>query len=183
MGQYLWNKDKAEWYKQEGDNLYPTEEVSVDTLHHEIHEGNSFVTFSINSSIANNQTYSTYFITGKKYLHIISEGTLSGDYYSYFFGSVIGSSGTPLTVVNRKRDSSVTSSALFYSNTSITNYGTAFSGSFNSGGTGPKAIGSSNLERDEFILKTLTAYAISIVNISGNSQKGSMKINFYEEYI
>lgn len=159
----------------------------IDTVHHEIHEGEMVVVSykSPNASpIADDATISFLIQTKAKTAHIVIRLSFGGDCEIEIYEDTVftGGTGTAMTVFNKNTNKATPSGySTVRRDVTVTNVGTLKYNFFFPGGTGGNAQGISESTRDEWLLKPNTNFLIRGTNRAGNVQPGSLAIEWYEE--
>ena len=155
--------------------------LSIDTAHHEVHEGHSFVASTYNSAVVNSASLILLITTTSKPPHMVFRCAAGGDATVTFYEGVTTiTDGTVVAVVNLSRMSTEVSSVTAHHTPNTSGLGTTLDTQFLAGGTGPSQSSGSEVRRNtEWILRTNTKYQITVTNISGNNQPVSINIEFY----
>jgi len=158
--------------------------VTIDLVHHEVHEG-EFYSVSYKtadaSPLADNATLCYVITTGAKYVHFFGLGACGGDAEVEFTEAPTITGGTAMTPYNHQRYSTNTSTVTVVRDPTVNTAGTVLVNYLMPGGQGPRAVGGTGVDRNEWILKTSTKYMLRITNRSGNTQPASLAMNWYEE--
>lgn len=161
--------------------------ISVDTEHHEIHEGEvAIVSYKSPdaSPIADNGTISFLIQTSTRAAHIIARSAFGGDFeIEIYEGTTFtGGTGTAMTVYNKNRYKALPAGyATVRRDVTVTLAGTLLFNFFAPGGSGGVTAGADANTRDEWIFAPGTNYLIRITNRAGTQQPGSLAIEWYEE--
>jgi hypothetical protein len=161
--------------------------VTIDLVHHEIHEGE---TFSISykspdgAAIADDGTIIFFLTTGLLEAHLIAEGAGGGDAeIELGEGATIGAGGTAMTPVNRHRNMTTISTVAVRRDAAVTGAGTIIENKFIPGGTGGVSVGGIAGQREEWVLASSTIYMLRLTNRAGNAQPMSLEAIWYEENV
>jgi hypothetical protein len=153
--------------------------VTTDFIHYFTELGRSFLGQDYATGIANNATRDILIITGTKSMHVrFSLSTLGGN-YTLFEAPTTTANGTSITIVNRNRVFSATTSlaTMFFSPT-VTATGTQLVLLW-LGSSGNKAGGDVFSTNEEFILKPSTKYLIRFTS-TASSNISSTVVLFHE---
>jgi hypothetical protein len=161
--------------------------VTIDLVHHEIHEGETF-SISYKSAdaapIADDGTIVFFLTTGLLEAHFEAEGAAGGDaQIELGEGATIGAGGTPMTPVNRHRNMATVSSVTARRDAAVTAAGTIIEDKLLPGGTGGASIGGIAGQREEWVLAPSTIYMLRLTNRAGNAQPMSLEAIWYEENV
>jgi len=156
--------------------------ISIDPIHHLIHEGKFFGTHMYDIAVSNNGKLEMYIATGSSPMHVRVTGIAGGfGTLEIFEGSTVSSTGSALTIANRNRLSSNTPDCTVYSGPTVTGDGTTIYRTLTTGGTGPQSTGGvSGSGYEEYIFNPSEVYLVRITNMAGNNQPLSLELNFYE---
>lgn|SRR5512139_836508 len=154
---------------------------TIDHIHHEVHEGHSFVAGYYNASVANNASLNLLISTTSKIAHLVFRGAAGGDAVLTFGEGVsVVANGTIVPVLNMNRGSGEVPSVFVYHTPNTPVVTTVLETQFLPGGTGPAQSGGNEVRRGtEWNLLTNTKYMISMTNTSGSNQPISINIEFY----
>jgi len=157
-----------------------THHVTITSPHDELHRGNGFSLFHDSGSIANNATSEILINVGSTGLHVQLIADVTDTFLSETFeGTTVSSNGTAKTVFNKNRYSSKTTNASVFHTPTITADGTQIGCELV--GAGKKQGGSSEMTRgDQWIFKSNTTYLVRYTNISGQSNRAVINIEWYE---
>ena len=168
----------------------------IDSAHHEIHEGDSYMAYNDELTMATTETINFAFKTppaATKKIHMVIEyETLIGGYIEVLEAATwTAQTGTAFVPINRHRDSSNSSALLGDETTTIftaneiaydvttiltTNASTIYLDRA-PGAQNKKAHASRAME--EIILKSATTYVIRFTAV-GNSNSGFIRLSWYE---
>jgi hypothetical protein len=143
----------------------------IDTVHHEVHEGEMFHCAYTNGSVANNGTVDLLLSTGAKEAHSLYEAPTVAN-------------GTAVAVYNMKRAASNTPLSTVKHTPTVTNVGAAalVNGRILPGGNSPTTrVGGGIRSGAEWILAPNTQYLMRVVNTSGASIAINVVLEWYEE--
>lgn len=153
-------------------------------FHVEIHKGNVFSVLYKNSILASSSVY-IQIKTGTKSMHLKPTNfSTDGDKFtiSFFEEPVLQDGVTPVTIINRNRNSVNTPLTVFYSDPTVTSDGTKIDEFYLGGSYGQKITGSDIISGvDEFILKPNTNYLYKITNEGVSDAIIMTKLFFYEK--
>jgi hypothetical protein len=155
----------------------------IDTLHAEIHAGETFHVARLVEDVANNASIDLLIVVGAtKKLHLTMVGTAAGDAHAYLYETpTTSAAGTAVTAHNKNRGSSDTTTATITHTPTVSAPGTALDTALIPGGTKQQATGSSGAQRDEWILKKSTTYLLRLTNKAGSAKDMSVGLTWYEE--
>ncbi len=98
--------------------------ITVDSAHHEVHEGHSFIASHYNASVANNGTLDVLVVTTSKVAHFVFKCTAGGDAVVTFYEGITAiSNGTVLATVNLNRNSVEVPSVSAYHTPNVSVFG------------------------------------------------------------
>ncbi len=152
---------------------------AIDFEHSQIHEGHSFFVHNV-VDLGNGANSTLLIVTPNTttWAHIVREIDIELESsFNLYEDSIVSANGTPLTAVNRDRNSANTAEVLFFSSPTVTDFGTLISQS--QLGSGKKA-GGGGRDTSEIILKQNTKYLFVITNLTTNNNVISSKISWYE---
>lgn len=177
---------------QEFDNMFKIP-IGITVAHHEIHEGNSFVSDIVDEDMADNETLSLSFKTSNaaKIIHMIVETSFKGAGHVEIDegGTWDVGSGTQNPIYNRERNST-TISTLLENTTSgpfIANNAVVLNASSYNAGTiihdfyvfGEKKLGGELRDVEELVLKKNQTYLI-IATADAGTNGSQITLNWYE---
>ena len=156
-------------------------QVVVDSVHHEVHEGEMMhVSYGV-SNLANNASLDVLLTTGVSEVHTVIRYAAGGDANIYLYESPTVANGTALTVYNMTRNNSRTAATVAKHTPTVSATGsTALISEFLPGGSGGQAGGGSVRLGTEWILLPSTNYLIRITNLAAGIQQASIAVEFYE---
>lgn len=157
---------------------------AIDILHYKTHKKEAYSVAVLSLDVADNGTLGVTFNPGTDEFHLSPVSvTASGKSAFWIYEGVITNTnaGTLLTVFNKYRDATNTTTLAAYSGQTVTNLGTCIRPGSIPGGTRQQAIGSSQSSRDEIVLKTNTVYYLVITNFSGGAADLSISLEGYIE--
>lgn len=159
--------------------------LTIDTIHHEVHEGEMFAAEYSQASLANGGTVQLMFTTGAKEAHTSWAVMAGGQMTVYLYEAIAGSAGTAVPVYNMNRTSAGAPTAVVVHTPTVTNLGgtvALVNGRIIPGGNSPStSVGGGARENVEWILGTATKYLLRVVNSSGGAAAVNAFINWYEE--
>lgn len=156
--------------------------ATIDVVHHEVHEGETWVASRFVLSLANNASIDLYLTTGALWPHLSWIALMGGDGEMQFYAApTISVVGTLMARPNLNRGSSRASTLIPYHTPTITNNGTLLLNDALPGGRGPQAGGGLARSNTEWILAAGTNYLMRFYNRSGNNQIASIVLQWYEE--
>lgn len=159
--------------------------ITIDAVHYEIHEGDTFGVSYKNADgapIADNGTIIFILQTGSKFAHLIASAFTVGDGEIELRENVTITGGTAMTEHNHKRTSANSATvAVIRDPATIPNAGTLLEQTLIPGGDAGNSIGSTVSQRNEWILKTNTNYMLRLTNRAGQAKDMSMTAVWYEE--
>jgi hypothetical protein len=168
------------------------EQVSIDrpfpilnSSHIQGHKGNGYIAGYYDAAIVNNGTMDIFILmSADRSAHAIWDIAVSADFTFQLFESIVVSgNGTGLSELNRARYSSNTSNHQIFHTPAGVNVSaaTAFPIKFIPGGSGGIATGGQDGGFDrEVILKKGLNYLFRLTNISGQTNKASLTLEWYE---
>jgi hypothetical protein len=111
--------------------------------------------------------------------NISISGLCAGDAMGFLYEGSVVTGGTPITAINKNRNSLITSQSAALSNPTVTTLGTPILSQILIGGEGKKAgggaVGSSDL-----ILKPLTTYLFRLTNVNSTDHAAEIVLEWYE---
>ena len=160
-------------------------QVTISTVHHEVHEGETFQTSYKTpdaSSLADDADISFLLITTDKFAHLTWEGAAGGDAEIAFYEDTqYSAAGADLPEWNMKRTSTNTASVVASLGPTIMNVGALLRNNLLPGGTGGNAPGGTARADTEWILQPNSIYMLRLINRAGNQQPASLTAQWYEE--
>ena len=106
-------------------------------------------------------------------------GLCSGDAEGYLYEGASVTGGTPITPLNKNRDSSTASQGAALLNPTVNSLGTAILAQILIGGSGKKASGGT-LGGSDLILNDLTTYLFRLTNVNGTAHAAEIILEWYE---
>lgn len=106
-------------------------------------------------------------------------GLCGGDAIGILYEGATVTGGTPLTAINKNRNSTTTSNSAALLNPTVSSYGTTILSQILIGGSGKKAGGGQTGSAD-LILKPLTTYLFRITNVNGAAHVAEMILEWIE---
>ncbi len=158
---------------------------TIDTVHHEIHEGEHFFIQNY-IEVAGNGVLNHVWLTGAKDVHMTFSvnGAEAGIILQTYEGVTADADGTLLTPLNNKRSSLTASTATVRRNPGniVTTSATLLRSSRLGTAGGVSQRTSGNIDRgNEAILKQNTKYLIRITNLSSSANNINIDYQWYEE--
>jgi hypothetical protein len=156
--------------------------VQIGVVHHEVHEGDTFIVSLASTAIANNANIAILLRTGNsRYGHLSWYVSAGGDAEFEFIESpTVTNAGTAMTEFNAKRYSTGTAQITAFHTPTVAG-GTIIIDAIIGGGTGGTSAGGVLRSGAEIILSTNTDYLLRLTNIAGNAQPAGLVIEWYEE--
>ena len=172
--------------------------VTVDSPHHEIHDGNSYVChYSQTVSDTDDQSIIAFKTGSLKYLHCSVSASCSTAAVAYIYEAptITDNTGASLTVYNRRRVGTPTATTVIRTNTNPDEVGAMYftestMGNVTGGtkiahipiiaGAGPKAVGGIARDTQEWILKLDTLYAFMLNSSSDADNVMWIEVDWYE---
>jgi hypothetical protein len=160
-------------------------QVVIPVSHHEIHEGETFLTSYAASNVANNNSILVHILTGTgQYDHTTWLASGGGDAeLEIIEGPTVDADGTPLAVIELKRaDSKGPVTTAFHTPTiqadgiDLLPFPVLLPG-----GRGGNAQGGILRQDTEFIFKPETSYIFRLTNRAGIAKRLSIVVVWYEE--
>lgn len=145
-----------------------------------IHEGRGFF-LSHKTVVAANSTYDILFSISSNYVHLMSHTvitTTSPGELCLFESATVSASGTPLTLLNSYRESSITSNSLAFSEPTVSSVGNLIDCDFITGGRFEGGI--STAVSAEWVLKLNTNYLFRYSNASASAADANFSIFYLE---
>jgi len=158
----------------------------IDTIHHEVHEGEMFHASHTNGSVSNGAKVDMLLVTGAAVeTHVSWEVFAGGQVTVYLYeGATTSANGTAITVYNMKRNSLNAPDGVVTHTPTVTATGTTalVNGRILPGGTSPTTrVGGGIRSGAEWILKPGTKYLMRITNTSGGTIAINVALEWYEE--
>lgn len=170
------------------DGLIPYDEetgavLTIDTLHHEVHEGEMFHA-AHTASVANGANLDFQLTTGAKDVHSAWEVFAGGQVTVSLFEAPTTSGGTAVAAYNMHRDSPNTPQSAVVHTPTVSDTGSValVNGRILPGGTSPTTrVGGGIRAGTEWILKPNTKYLLRVNNSSGGTIAINAVLEWYEE--
>jgi hypothetical protein len=102
-------------------------------------------------------------------------GLCDGDAIGYMYENAVVSGGTPLTIINRNRASTIVSQGVAIANPTVTSTGTTILQEILTGGIGKKG-GGGEVGGNNLVLKGLTPYLFRLTNADTNNNAHAAEI-------
>jgi hypothetical protein len=160
--------------------------VSIEVIHHEVHEGEMFYAEHVNTNVANAVSLDILITTGAKYDHIVFNLGVGGQTLVYLYEGPNASGGTSVPIYNMNRPSANAPLSIVTHTPSVVATGSValVNGRLLAGGTSPQTrVGAGVRAGTEFILKPSTKYLIRATNNSGAGIAINIALEFYEEAV
>lgn len=178
-------------YEAQVVSLAPYDETTgaalvIDTVHHEVHEGEMFHASHTNGSVSNGASLDVLLVTGATVeTHVSWEVFAGGQVTVYLYeGATTSAAGTAVVAYNMKRDSLNTPEATVTHTPTVTATGTTalINGRILPGGTSPTTrVGGGIRSGAEWILAPETQYLLRVTNTSGGTIAVNVGLEWYEE--
>lgn len=155
--------------------------VTIESVHHEVHEGRYFTSTYVNTSIGNNGTVDIRIVVKTSELHYVAEVKAGGLCTIDFYEGSNLSGGTALATINhyRGRGDANADYTVFHTPV-VTAVGTKILQKIIASGSSPQTrIGGELRQTDEFILSPNTTYLLRVTNLSGASTPVGIVISGY----
>ncbi len=198
---YAWRSSDGRWYpaivNDDGELLVmatigdiglPTDDITgalqvIDTFHHEIHEGETFIASHLDINLADNGTLILHLAPGPTFSHLVFSGACGGDATVELMENPTITGGAAVNERNMKRTAAEPGDTVVLEDPTINNPGTMILDALIAGGTGGNAAGGflGLREQSEFILDPDKTYAVRLTNIAGNTKAASLIVQWYEE--
>jgi len=166
------------------DSLIPMNKgVGITTPHHEVHEGDSYISGHYIDDLADTAALDLLIVTGLKEIHLTFDVSTEGLATVLFYeGTTVSAAGTGLAEINRDRTSSNTALTTVTHTPTVSGVGTVLiPEQLIPGGTGNKTVGTSRAAGLEFVLDVSTTHLLRITNLGGAVKDVAGTINWYEE--
>ena len=157
--------------------------VTIDAVHHRIHEGSLFSTGASAAALSNSGSLEFLIQTpaAPSSIHLRGTVTLGGDgNFSFFEGTTFSAAGTAAGAVDHNRTTANTANGTFTHTPTLTDDGTQLFYSEILGGTGGNAVGGNVSSFKEWILAPSTNYLLRLTNTSGQARVAIISIDFYD---
>ncbi len=157
--------------------------LAIDTFHHEIHEGETFIASQVDVALADDGALTFHLTPGPSFSHLVFNGSNGGDATLEFLENPTITGGAAVTERNLKRTSPDVADTVVLANPTINAVGTTVFSCVLPGGTGGNATGGLLGLRlnSEFILDPDKTYAVRLTNIAGNTKAACLDVQWYEE--
>lgn len=157
-------------------------QVIVDSVHHEVHEGEMMHAEYYAASVSNNSSIDILLSIGAHEAHTVFSVNAGGAGVIYLYESPTVSGGTAVTVYNMKRSNAALPLTTIKHTPTVTATGsTALVNRYIAGGTSPTTrVGGGVRSGTEWILAPSTNYLLRFTNSSGGTIAVSMAIELYE---
>ena len=166
--------------------------LTVDTVHHEVHEGEMFHTEHTFASVNNSASVDVLFVTGADVeTHATWEVMAGGQVTVYLYEAPtltevesVPQVGTAVTAYNMKRSSANAPDSDYYYTPTVSATGSTvlINGRILPGGTSPTTrVGGGIRNNTEWILKKNTRYLLRVTNTSGGTIAINTVLEWYEE--
>jgi hypothetical protein len=158
--------------------------LTIDTIHHEVHEGEMYHAEYSVASVANDASLDLLVTVGLKEAHSVFEVLASGLVQVYLYEAPTASGGTPLAIYNMKRASLNTALSTVTHTPTVSSTGSVVlvNGRLLPGGNSPQTrVGGGVRTGTEWLLAPSTKYLIRITNKSGAAVIINSSVEFYEE--
>lgn len=169
----------------EYDNLATTTAVTIDYVHHKVHEGDTWESSYKTpdaSPIADNANLDILIVVGDERAHFTFEGACGGDAEILLYEAAIpDSNGTRLADANMNRNALNGPTTATYHTPVIAAVGNQLRNTFLPGGTKNQATGGTTRTGTEWILRTNTTYLLRLTNRAGSAQPASLAVQWYEK--
>ncbi len=160
--------------------------LTIDIVHHEVHEGEMFHVAHTNASVSNGASVDVLLVTGAKEAHTVWEVFAGGLVSVYLYEGPTATPGTALNAYNMKRTSTREPTAtVTHTPTGITTGSVALvNGRILPGGNSPTTrVGGGIRAGSEWILKPATKYLLRVNNGSGGAIPINVVLEWYEETV
>ena len=168
-----------------GDNLFPGAPIVIESVHHEIHCGDSYEMADV-TTLPNGGVLNVLIVVpdepgtpgvDQKWYHL--KGIVESEaeaLVEFFEGTVVTADGTALTSFNRNRNSALADFLPVYSGPTITSDGTLL---YSKGIGSGRAVGGSAGRETEIILKNNTAYLLRVTNNITGTNRINSELDYY----
>lgn len=155
--------------------------VEISAVHRWVHRGYMRQAWNYSSALASSAAIELLIITGSWATHTRFSASAGGDaLLGLFEGSVASSNGTPITPVNRNRNSALAARSTVFKDPTISSTGLQLDSTLLPGGAHGQTGGGGGASFEEFILAPLTKYLFRLTNIANGTEPAEIKILFYE---
>lgn len=156
----------------------------IDTVHHEVHEGEMFHAGHTAASVANGASVDLLLTTGAKECHTTFEVFAGGQVSVYLYEAPTIANGTAITIYNMKRSSANAPLSTVKHTPTVSATGTTalVNGRILPGGSSPQTrVGGGIRQGVEWVLAPDTAYLLRVTNGSGATIAINVGLEWYEE--
>lgn len=158
----------------------------IDTVHHEVHEGEMFHASHTNGSVANGVSLDVLLVTGAGVESHVSWEVFAGGLVTIYLyeAATTSAAGTAVPTYNMKRDSLNTPEATVTHTPTVTATGTTALVNWRilPGGNSPTTrVGGGIRSGAEWILSPETQYLLRVTNTSGAAIAVNVGLEWYEE--
>lgn len=157
--------------------------ITIDSFHHEIHEGEAFIVSALDLNVADDGTVILHITPGPTFSHLIFTGSCGGDATIEFLEDPQITGGAAVSERNMKRTAAEPGDSVVLENPTINVDGNLLFDCLLPGGTGGNAPGGilGLRPNSEWILNPSATYAVRLTNISGNAKPACLILEWYEE--
>ena len=154
--------------------------VTMRSVHHEIHDGETFAASHYNAALANTSSISLQVVAGALELHLTMDVACGGNaVVSLIESPNVTVAGGAVTIYNMNRNSAKIPTAQA-SHTPIYTGGTTILQSVLPGGRGPNSSGGTARNDTEWVFHPDYRYVILLTNVSGAANPASIFAQWYE---
>lgn len=158
--------------------------VTIDTIHHEVHEGEMFHAEHVATTVANNASLDLLINPGAVDQHLALSVTAGGACRVYVYENPTASGGTAVPVYNMLRSSANPTLATVAHTPTVTATGSTaiVPGRYVPGGASAQTrVGGTIRTGTEWIYKASTPYLVRITNVSGQAVFVDAALEWYAE--
>lgn len=160
--------------------------LTIDTIHHEVHEGEMFHAEYTNTNVANNGSVDLLLTVGVKEAHFVFALNAGGQCLAYVYEAPTSTGGTAVAAYNMHRSiATAPLTTVTYAPTVTATGSTAIvDGRLLAGGNSVQTrIGGGVRTNTEWILKPSTKYLLRVTNTSGGAVAVNVALEWYEEAV
>lgn len=154
--------------------------VTIDQPHHQLHEGERFVSTHAAATVNTNGTCIVHIKTGANYSHLVYDVFGTNVYTIQFYEApTVTGNGTSVAVLNRNRNSAKVTTTTMLHTPTTTALGTSLEGPLYIG-SGQSKVGGTTRGQNEWLLKPNTSYLVHVTS-RGDANSLTVFADWYDE--